>query len=198
MLGTLPAGTGLPELELAAHFQCSQGTVREALLQLQEEGLVRRQGHRGTQVSDCTQDEAIEMFRLRDSIECAGLPRVVGSPSPTLIADLDAMLADMLRAAETDDELLLASIDRDFHRRIFQDARLPALDPILHRCLVHNHRFKISRSRGVRDLTATALRHRSLIDAIAAGDVAGATRAMRHHIATIVDFGPSVFPGSSQ
>jgi DNA-binding GntR family transcriptional regulator len=59
MLGTLAPGTGLTELELAAHFQCSQGTVREALLQLQEEGLVRRQGHRGTQVSECTEDEAI-------------------------------------------------------------------------------------------------------------------------------------------
>ena len=39
MLGVLEPGTGLTELELAAHFQCSQGTVREALLQLQEEGL---------------------------------------------------------------------------------------------------------------------------------------------------------------
>ncbi len=59
MLGTLSAGTSLTELELAAHFQCSQGTVREALLQLQEEGLVLRQGHRGTQVSECTADEAV-------------------------------------------------------------------------------------------------------------------------------------------
>jgi DNA-binding transcriptional MocR family regulator len=42
MLGVLEPGTGLTELELAAHFQCSQGTVREALLQLQEEGLVLR------------------------------------------------------------------------------------------------------------------------------------------------------------
>ena len=41
MLGVLPAGAALTELELAAHFGCSQGTVREALLQLQEEGLVQ-------------------------------------------------------------------------------------------------------------------------------------------------------------
>jgi DNA-binding GntR family transcriptional regulator len=198
MLGTLPAGTGLTELELAAHFGCSQGTVREALLQLQEEGLVHRRGHRGTQVSDCTEDEAVEMFRLRDHIESAGLSRVMASPSRTLIADLEALLGEMLRAAETEDELQLAAIDRDFHRRILQDARLPALDPILHRCLVHNHRFKISRSLGARDLTATAMRHRVLIDAIASGDVAAASTAMRHHIATIVDVGPELFPGTSQ
>ncbi|SHO61739.1 DNA-binding transcriptional regulator, GntR family [Pseudoxanthobacter soli DSM 19599] len=198
MLGTLPAGAGLTELDLAAHFGCSQGTVREALLQLQEEGLVHRRGHRGTQVSDCTEDEAAEMFRLRDHIESAGLPRTMAAPSRTLIPDLEAMLGDMLRAAEADDELQLAAIDRDFHRRILQDARLPALDPILHRCLIHNHRFKISRSLGVRNLTATAMRHRTLIDAIAGGDVAAASAAMRHHIATIVDLGPELFPGSNQ
>lgn len=198
MLGTLAAGTGLTELELAAHFQCSQGTVREALLQLQEEGLVLRKGHRGTQVSECTADEAIEMFRLRTQIECSGLPRTMRSPIKTLVSDLNAMLEDMLAAANADDELQLAAIDRDFHRRILESANLPALDPILHRCLVHNHRFKISRSRTGRDLRATALRHRSIIDAIESGDVARATTTMRHHIATIVDFGPDVFPDANQ
>ncbi len=198
ILGALPPGTGLTELDLAAHFQCSQGTVREALLLLQEEGLVLRNGHRGTQVSPCTADEAIEMFRVRSQIECNGLVRVLRSPSRTLITDLNRLLDAMVAAAEADDELLLASIDRDFHRRILEDAHLPALEPILHRCLVHIHRFKISESRSIRDLPATALRHRSLIDAIASGDVSRATEAMQHHIATIVDFGPSVFPGATQ
>ncbi|UHS58716.1 MULTISPECIES: GntR family transcriptional regulator [Agrobacterium] len=198
MLGNLTAGTGLTELELAAHFQCSQGTVREALLQLQEEGLVRRQGHRGTQVSECTADEAIEMFRLRTHIECSGLPRTMRSANKALILDLNVMLDEMLTAADDDDELQLAAIDRDFHRRILESASLPALDPILHRCLVHNHRFKISQSRMERDLKATALRHRSIIDAIESGDVANAITAMRHHIATIVDFGPDVFPDANQ
>ncbi|MCQ1774843.1 GntR family transcriptional regulator [Neorhizobium galegae] len=198
MLGTLAPGTGLTELELAAHFQCSQGTVREALLQLQEEGLVRRRGHRGTQVSECTEDEAIEMFRLRQQIEGNGMARVMRARSRTLVKELDSLLDKMLLAAAAGDELELAAFDRDFHRRIFEDANLPALDPILHRCLVHNHRFKISRSPMARDLEATALRHRSIIDAIESGDAGRATAAMRHHIATIVDLGPEVFPEATQ
>ncbi|MBD0415289.1 GntR family transcriptional regulator [Oryzicola mucosus] len=198
MLGTLAPGTGLIELELAAHFQCSQGTVREALLQLQEEGLVRRQGHRGTQVSECTEDEAVEMFRLRQQIEASGIVRVMRAPSRSLLADLNTLLDEMLVAAEADDELQLAAFDRDFHRRIFEDAQLPALDPILHRCLVHNHRFKISRSPMARDLKATALRHRGIIDAISERDAAKAAASMYRHIATIVDFGPEVFPDLNQ
>jgi DNA-binding GntR family transcriptional regulator len=116
------------------------------------------------------------------------------APSRTLVKELNGLLEKMLVAAGAGDELELASFDRDFHRRIFEDANLPALDPILHRCLVHNHRFKISRSPMARDLEATALRHRSIIDAIEGADVRRATAAMHHHIATIVDFGPEVFP----
>jgi DNA-binding GntR family transcriptional regulator len=198
MLGVLPAGAALTELDLAAHFACSQGTVREALLQLQEEGLVLRQGHRGTQVSECTEAEAVEMFRVRQQIEGNGILRVLQAPSRTLIPDLKALFADMIEAARLDDELELASCDRDFHRRIFQDARLPALDPILHRCLVHNHRFKISRSTTPRNLVATAQRHGSIIEAIESGDVLRASEAMNHHIATIVDFGPDVFTDAHQ
>lgn len=198
MLGTLPAGANLTELEIAAHFQCSQGPVREALLQLQEEGLVLRQGHRGTQVSLCTPDEAVEMFRLRNSIECNGIPRVLMRRTQKLTDDLKVMLEGMLQAADEEDEYRLAAIDRDFHRRIFDEADLPALNPILHRCLVHNHRFKISQSGSARDLRGTALRHCSIIDAIDAADIDAAQTAMRHHIATIVDFGPAVFPDESR
>lgn len=198
MLGVLEPGTGLTELDLAAHFQCSQGTVREALLQLQEEGLVLRKGRRGTQVSECTEDEAIEMFRLRQQIEGNGMARVMRAPSRTLIRDLNELFDKMMSAAKTGDELELAAFDRDFHRRIFEDANLPALDPILHRCLVHNHRFKISRSPAARDLEATAGRHRSIIDCIESGDALRATKAMQHHIATIVDLGPEVFPEATQ
>lgn len=198
MLGLLPSGTALTELDLAAHFGCSQGTVREALLQLQEEGLVVRKGHRGTQVSDCTEAEAIEMFKVRQQIECSAIIRTLTHPSRTLVSDLNALLADMIAAAEADDELELAALDRDFHRRIFLDAGLPALDPILHRCLIHNHRFKILRTTTPRNLVATAERHKSIVDAIEAGDIARASEALRSHIATIVDFGPNVFTEPAQ
>ncbi len=198
MLGALAAGEALTELDLAARFACSQGPVREALLQLQEEGLVLRQGHRGTRVSDCTIDEAVEMFRMRQSIECRGVARALRRPSGTLAAELASLLALMEKAAADDDEYHLADLDRDFHLRLFRDAGLPAIEPILHRCLIHNHRFKISRFTGRRDLVATARRHLSILDAVKRGDEAAAVGALGHHIATIVDLGPEVFAGPSR
>lgn len=193
MLGELVAGGALVELALAERFGCSQGKVREALMNLQDEGLVQRQGYRGTVVSSCTADEAVEMFRIRQQIECRGVRRVLDRPAGRLAAELRGLVAAMIEAAEADDELELAAIDRDFHQRIFADAGLAALDPILHRCLIHNHRFKISQSGERRDLMQTALRHTPLVDLIEQGDADAAEQALFLHIATIVDFGPHVF-----
>jgi DNA-binding GntR family transcriptional regulator len=198
MLGELSPRQPLVELDLATRFGCSQGTVREALLQLQDEGLVLRNGYHGTQVSECTVEEAVELFRIRQSIECRGIVHVLRHPSRGLAQDLHALLDDMVAAATREDELELASIDRAFHGRIFADAGLPALDPILRRCLIHNHRFKISRSTGTRDLMQTAQRHIPIVAAIEARDLGAASAALFHHIATIVDFGPNVFPDQMQ
>ena len=52
ILGTLAPGAGLLEQQIAAAMGCSQGTVREALLRLEQDGLVARRGYHGTVVSD--------------------------------------------------------------------------------------------------------------------------------------------------
>lgn len=194
MLGELSPGQTLTELDLAAQFGCSQGTVREALLQLQDEGLVVRKGYRGTQVSECTPAEAVELFRIRQSIECRGILRVIQHPSRTLIKDLRSLINAMVVAAERDDDLELASIDGDFHRRLFADADLPALEPILHRCLIHNLRSKMLHGGIARTLMESALRHEPIVAAVERKDTQAAVSILGHHVATIVDIGPDLFP----
>lgn len=194
MLGELSPGEPLLELEIAGRFACSQGSVREALLALQEEGLVNRLPHRGTRVSDCTEAEAQEMFRLRHGIETRGIARAFSRIDAGLLDALKALIQSMEQAAIDGDEDALADLDRQFHRRLFAAAELPALDPILHRCLVHNQRFKITQSGAVRDLRLTARRHWTIIEAIESGDPEAAIAAIGRHVATIVDLGPDLFP----
>lgn len=193
MLGEVVPGETLLELELADHFGCSQGPVREALLNLQDEGLVVRMGHRGTRVSDCTRDEAVEMFCLRHGIETRGIGRAVQRITDRDIEELRDYLSAMLEAAGEQDEYTLATYDRSFHMLLFRIAELPAVEPLLSRCILHNQRFKILHSSEQRDLDVTARRHESIIDALEARDGEAAVRAIGHHVATIVDFGPALF-----
>lgn len=63
---------------------CSQGTVREALLRLQEDGLVIRAGRRGTTVTPLDADAASEMLALRRRIETRGAARAAAHATPPL------------------------------------------------------------------------------------------------------------------
>src|SRR3954454_10159148 len=78
MLNELKPETVLTELGLAGEYGCSQGTVREALLRLQEDGLVAKSRRRGTVVTRLTADEAQEMLVLRSTIETRGALRSAG------------------------------------------------------------------------------------------------------------------------
>jgi len=192
VLGALPPEQSLTELELAKRFGCSQSTVREALLQLNEEGLVVRLAHRGTHVAPCKSDDARALLTIRREVECSYLERVVERASAELLSVLREQLNAMRNAARDKDEYLLSVHDRAFHMALFQTADLPLVEPILARCLIHNHRFKILNSTPNRALEETAERHVPIIEALAAADVPTLRNLLGHHISTIVDFGPDL------
>ncbi|NQU69252.1 MAG: GntR family transcriptional regulator [Rhodospirillales bacterium] len=192
MLGLLPPHGALLELELAHRFRCSQSTVRESLLRLQEEGLVIRVPHRGTHVAECLMDDMIELLRLRRDIECRSIVRVVQRYGRLTHTALTNLVEKMFDAAKEDDEYALSRLDCQFHMRIYEDAGLPSVRPVLYRCLVHNHRYKILNAERNQPLFVIAERHIPILDALNSGDVAKAVDALAHHITTIVDFGPSV------
>lgn len=195
VLGMLAPRSTLLELELAGRFEASQGTVREALLLLQEEGLVHRLPHRGTTVADCRAEDAEELIRLRHDIECRGVRRAIKRHGADLASGMRAHVEAMQQAAGAGDEYLLSAHDRAFHTELFERADLPPVQPVLARALVHAHRYKILHPDQNRDLLETANRHFSIVEALESADADKAAEALSHHITTIVDFGPSILEG---
>ncbi len=189
-LGQLGPEQALTELELAKRFACSQGTVREALLGLQEDGLVVRYPNRGTRVAPCRAADARSLQRVRCEVECGFLDRVVANAGSGLGAQLEELLDAMRDAARDGDEYLLSGYDREFHARMFRAADLPLVDPILKRCLMHSHRFKILNSDMRRDLATTAERHAPILQALKERDAGRLERLLSHHIMTTVGPAP--------
>ncbi|MGA7278607.1 MAG: GntR family transcriptional regulator [Desulfocapsaceae bacterium] len=195
VLGHLPPRQALLEMELAHRFASSQSTVREALLLLQEEGLIIRVPHRGTHVADCLKEDMIELTRLRHDIECRGIKSVIQQYGRITQRSLKEIVEQMIDAAKKDDEYTLSQFDRKFHMRIYEDAGLPSVQPILHRCIVHNHRYKILNSEPRHSLIDTAERHIPILNALDSGDTVKAVKALSHHISTIIDIGgPKILP----
>ena len=189
LLNELEPETVLTELGVAQELRCSQGTVREALLRLQEDGLVLRSGRRGTTVTPLDPDEAAEVLALRRRLEARGALRAAAAATPHDVARLRDLVTAMGAAAEAGDEYALIELDTAFHLGIFQLAGLRALEQILLRCILHSHRQKLWEPRHRRPLASTARRHEPVLAALQEGGEALAA-ALTHHIDTIVDIEP--------
>ena len=195
ILATLPPGDALIEQQIAGAFGCSQGTVREALLRLEHDGLVSRRGYQGTVVSDTSPEEAAQMALIRIDLETRGARLATPVFTAADFAALEEIVGRMDCAEQTHDSYARSQLDRDFHMAIFRKAGLPALEPILTRCSLHMHRFTFAgdppapvtaiRSDG-QPLQSGPAQHQEIIDAIAAGDPDRAAKTLHVHIDSVI------------
>jgi DNA-binding GntR family transcriptional regulator len=185
ILNELTPETVLTELGLAHEIGCSQGPIREALLRLQEDGLVVRSGRR-TIVTRLTEEEADEMLALRRRIETRGALKAALHADGRALDDLRVILAAMMEAAAEGDEYRVIEADKDFHLALFRLSGLDALGQILARCIMHSNRYKLWAPEHRRPLIETARRHDILYERLAAGDGSGLAAALGSHIDTIV------------
>src|SRR5215210_2300727 len=79
VFGEIGPGDRLVETDLAARFGVSKTPVREALLMLEAEGLVRLRAHRGAEVSRLTRAEWDDLIYLRDVLEIGALDDIVAT-----------------------------------------------------------------------------------------------------------------------
>jgi DNA-binding GntR family transcriptional regulator len=187
VLNELPPGSVLTELALAAELQSSQSSIREALLRLEGEGLVTRSGHQGTTVTDLHRAEAAEILGLRRRIEGRAARAVVRQMTGAGLAQLGGLLGDMRRAAADDDLWAMVQADTAFHLALFRVASLQAMEPILSRCILHTHRFRLWAPWHRRPLAKTADRHLPFLAALEARDAAGLRHHIEDHLDTIVE-----------
>jgi DNA-binding GntR family transcriptional regulator len=194
LLRRLEPGQALLEQQIAAAMGCSQGTVREALLRLEQDGLVARRGYRGTVVSTTSLEEAAQMARIRIALETESARRAALGCTDAELARWDAVIARMAEAEQAHDGYALSELDREFHLTSFRAAQLTTLEPILTRCALHLHRYTFGNGpKGVTPdnrpgLPSTVEQHRAVRDALASGDPSTAAQAMQDHIETIIAF----------
>ncbi len=194
LLRRIEPGQALLEQQIAAAMGCSQGTVREALLRLEQDGLVTRRGYHGTVVSTTSLEEAAQMARIRISLETESARRAAQSCTEADLAKFDAIIERIGEAEARHDGYSLSELDREFHLAIFQRARLTTLEPILTRCALHVHRYTfgngpigVTPDRRV-GLPSSMEQHKTVRDALATRDPELAAQAMRDHIETIIGY----------
>ena len=185
ILNHYPPGTSLREQTLAAEFECSQSTVREALLHLADDGLVDRRGYQGTMVTKTTLAEAAAMVRVRLLIERDVARRIAQNGLGASEDALNALIARMDDSHSEGDLVHAGETDRAFHSELATAAGVELVSPILQRCTLHIHRFTLGSVEVPREFfqeSGVGAEHRKLLRALTTTDEARAEAAIVSHL----------------
>jgi len=185
--GRLAPGTHLLEVEIAREMQTSRVPVREALMQLHQEGLVIRKPNCGTFVAELTEKMVREVCSLRSLLEGFAASLAARHLTTEDFTHLDALLKSMRIAAEAGDFSRVLACDYEFHKYIMHAAGHDLLEEVW-RTTDAKIRVYLSATNLMRfDMQFIAESHRKTLAVLRTGNPKQARRAMAKHIKESLD-----------
>ena len=181
--GQIQPGTHLVETELSEALQISRGTLREAMRQLQQEGLISAGARGRLSVRHLDTKEIRDIFGVRAALEALAASELASRPDRAdVVAELRGAVEDMERWAASNLEDRIEA-DLRFHRTL---CRLSGNETLMHSwsSLEGSIRMSIMYAGVERALkNMDAKRHLEIVDAIESGDGVAAADAVRAHMA---------------
>jgi len=184
--GEYTPGTALSEVKLAEYFEVSRTPVREALKQLQIEGLVEIRPKVGTFVREISRREIIEMFEVKETLEGMAARLMARRGNIPELASLRANVEASELAVRRNDSVAYASLVHDFHETIVAGADNRKLAEH-YRTLMNQmayHRLVLKSVQHPGRLASSTSEHRRVLELITEKDGIGAELAMRDHVVT--------------
>jgi DNA-binding GntR family transcriptional regulator len=154
--------------------------VREALRQLQSEGLVTHQPNRGATVAALTPEEIHEIYDIRAILETAAIRQAVPQLSAAQLGRAAALLDQAERAT---DGAAWGTLDVEFHRLIYALDDRPRLREMIDGLLRRVDRYWLSHGLMLKHRREWEAEHRALLEAIRAGDAEAAAARLSAHLA---------------
>ncbi len=172
--GRFTPGQRLVEREMCVLTGASRASVREALRQLEAEGLVTLRPHRGPSVTAATAEDARHLYGVRGVLLGYAARLCAGAGNPAALAAIAAATDALQRGAETHDHRGIVRAGDAFHAAIGEGSGNPVLQQMLvsvHNRLALLRNLSMTLPHRVREgLTAYA----AIRDAIADGKAAEA------------------------
>ena len=183
----LPPGTKLVEDRLATAFGVSRTRIRPVLVRLANEQIVTLTPNRGATVAQPTEEEAREVFQVRQMIEPTLIECFIQSADANDIQTLVNCIADEEEARFKGDMRRAIRLSGDFHLHIANASTHQTLGRILRELVSRTSLILMTYSVNHLQTRAEATscgcqEHRALLDAIRLRDPREAARLMREHL----------------
>ena len=185
--GELAPGRHLVETELSDMLQISRGTLREALRQLEQEGLLSA-GPRGRlSVRHLDEKEIKDIFAVRAALESLAARTLCELPDRMRVIESLHLAIDAMENSQDASLEERIETDMEFHRTL---CRLTGNETLLHSWTALEGSIRMSimfggLDKGVKNMSVR--RHRDIVSAIETGDASLARQTIREHMDTAAD-----------
>ena len=181
--GDLPPGERLLETEIASQMGISRGPVREAIRQLDQEGLTYSHPHRGTIVLEMDSEETEKVFvPTRRIIEGYVAPNAYLSLKDEDYSYLEDLINQMESANEKDNFYQLTDLDMRFHSYIIERAASPTICALWNNIKTRIHSRLLFQGIVKDSLNIVANEHREYLNCIRNHDVEKMKLHLQSHI----------------
>jgi DNA-binding GntR family transcriptional regulator len=187
LLGELGPGQRLIEAELTERFGATRGAVRQALIQLEGEGLVQRERNRGAKVRSVTLQEAIEITEARAVLEGLCAAKAAERATDDERAHLRGLGRQMTEAVEAEDVVRYSGLAQDIHRSVREIARQHTVADLLERLRYQSVRYHFSVALLPGRPSVGLVEHLEVIEAVVGGRGDEAETIMRRHLESVID-----------
>ncbi|MFC0529177.1 GntR family transcriptional regulator [Phytohabitans kaempferiae] len=180
--GELAPGSLHSVNNLATQLGVSRTPVREALLGLAAQNMVRFERNRGIRILQTTAHDIEEIMSLRLLLEVPATYRAVGHLTDADLTRLRLLFTSMQKAAEAGDEQTMVARDREFHKFLIAGSgnqRLASFVDSLRDLVQSRGTTTAGHSRTLTDIVAE---HLPILEMAEKRDAAGAARMMQEHL----------------
>lgn len=180
----LQPGERILEADLARRFGVSRQPVREAIRELEREGLLTCLPNRGTFVTRVSVADALAVCDVRAELEGLAARLAVRNLSPADCQRLRQIPDRMRAAAERRDLQELITLDLELHDLVIARANHSLLQRVLASIAVYSRGFIVhTKTYYGENLLQVAESHQLLVDELLTLDPARAEAAVQKHIA---------------
>ncbi len=180
--GTYPEGEPLRQDAVADELGVSRIPVREALRQLEAEGLVSFHPHRGAVVSSLSLDEIEEVFSLRAVVESSLLRTAVPRLQADDLARAEEVLTRYDQALAAHDVVTYGELNWQFHSTLYAPAERPITMGIVQRLHQQADRYLRMQLALTHSENRASQEHGAILEAARRHEVDEAATLLKRHI----------------
>ncbi|OCQ22698.1 GntR family transcriptional regulator [Pseudoalteromonas luteoviolacea] len=181
--GEIKAGEPLRQAALADELNVSRIPVREALLQLEAEGLVNFEAHKGATVTRLSAEQIDEIFDLRALLEAELLRHSIEKLTNRDLLEAEAILADLEEAMNAGDaQLATGKLNAEFHDKLYSRAERPQTKELVAVYSKNSERYVRMHILLAGGIVTAPEEHRTLLQLCRDKDTDGACAYLQKHI----------------